>query len=65
MRLEMGVDSKGFVSQVEGVGIFPNREPVVVDLCCRNHSDCTMENGWKRGKTRGRKPVRGAVLVST
>lgn len=64
MRLERGIDSQGFVSQEEGVGAFPNRQTVVVDLCFRNHSDCPVEYGWKKGKTRGRKPMRGAVLVS-
>lgn len=45
---------KGFVSQVEGAGIKQK-----ACLYFRNHSDCTVENGWKRGNTRARKPVRG------
>lgn len=45
-----------------GSGIFPNRELVMVDLCFKNHSDCTVENRWKRGKTRGREPVRRQFL---
>ena len=53
-----GTDSEGFVSQAEGGGIFPGREPVVVGLCFRYHSDCTAENGWKQRATRGRKPMR-------
>lgn len=52
MRQERGTESKGFVSQDEGVGIFLNRELIVVDLCYRNHSDSTVENRWKRSKTR-------------